>query len=118
MAVGGQHLHRRLRVPERVGEKIALLRDPRRVALDNLLAQPEHRLTHGEAVGIGKRRPAEQRRVDEAEDGGVGADAQAENEDGGGREAPVAGQTPGCVAGVAHERADGRGASRIPAHLL
>ena len=33
---------------------------------------------------------AEQRRVDQAEDGGVGADAEAEDQDGGGGEAPVA----------------------------
>ena len=33
----------------------------------------------------------------EAEDGGVGADAEAEDEDGGGREAPVAGEAPHCL---------------------
>ena len=61
-----------------------------------------------ETVGIGKRLLAEERRVDEAEDGGIGADAEAENEDGGGREAPVADEAPDGVAGVAHERVDER----------
>jgi hypothetical protein len=37
---------------------------------------------------------AEERRVDEAENGGVGADAEAEDEDGGSREAPVADEAP------------------------
>ena len=60
-----------------------------------------------ETVGIGKRLLAEERRVDEAEDGGSGADAKAENEDGGGREAPVAGEAPDCVARVAQERVHG-----------
>ena len=71
-----------------------------------------------ETVGIGKRLLAEERRVDEAEDGGIGADAEAENEDGGGREAPVAGEAPDRVAGVAHERVDGARASSVPAHFL
>ena len=59
-----------------------------------------------ETVGIGKRLPAEERRVDEAEDGGVGADAEAENHDGGGREAPVANEAPDPVASVAHQRVE------------
>jgi hypothetical protein len=59
-----------------------------------------------ETAGIRERLPAEKRRVDEAEDGGIGADAKAENHDGGSREAPVADEAPDRVAGVPQARVD------------
>jgi len=51
--------------------------------------------------------PAEKCGVDKAEDRGIGADAKAENEDRGGREAPVSDESPNGVARVAQGRVDG-----------
>jgi hypothetical protein len=42
---------------------------------------------HGEPAGLMVGQRLEQNTVDDAEDGGVGADAQGQAEDGGGREA-------------------------------
>ena len=57
-----------------------------------------------ETVGIGNRLLAEERRVDEAEDGGIGADAEAEDQDGGCRESPIADEPADGVPGVVAPR--------------
>ena len=60
-----------------------------------------------QTLWLDKRHGAKDRRVDEAEDRGSGADAQAENQEGRRREAPVAAETAEGVAGVAQEHVDG-----------
>jgi EAL domain-containing protein (putative c-di-GMP-specific phosphodiesterase class I) len=75
-------------------------------------------LPHGhEALDVGERQRPQQRRVDHAEHGGVGADAERERQDGNGREPGRAAPRAGRVAEVVEQRAHhgvGR-AIRVPA---
>ena len=65
----------------------------------------------GEAGGIAHRQALEQRRVDEAEDRGVGADAERQRQDDGDGEAGLAAQHPGGVAEIL-EHVRGQAATR------
>ena len=64
-----------------------------------------------QALGVRKRRRAEDRGVDDAEDRRVGADPQAQKQDGGDAEPPVAQQSPGGVPRLADERVPYGGAA-------
>ncbi len=72
-----------------------------------------------EAIGVGERLTAEQRRIHQAEDRGVGADGEAEDEHGRRGEAPVAHQPAEAVARVARQRIESRRPARVaPGFLL
>ncbi len=67
-------------------------------------------------IRFGEGLPAEQRRVDEAEDGGVGADAEAQDGHGRRGETPVADEAPDRVTGVARQAVEAGRPPRVAAH--
>ena len=71
-----------------------------------------------EAIGVGERLSPEQHRVHDAEDRGVGADGDAEDQHRRRREPPVAHEAPQSVSRIAHERIPGTGPARIAGRFL
>ncbi len=71
-----------------------------------------------EAIGVGERLRAEQHRVHDAEDRGVGADGETEDQHRRRREAPVAHQAAEPLPCVAHERVPRAGPARVAACFL
>ena len=71
-----------------------------------------------EAIGVGQRLFTEQHRVHEAEDRGVGADGEAEDQHRRRREPPIAHEPAEPLPRIAHERVPGAGPARIAAVLL
>ena len=71
-----------------------------------------------EAIGVGESLVTEQRRVHDAEDRGVGADGEAEDQHRRRGEPPIAHQAAEAVARVAHERVEGPCPARVAAGFL
>ena len=71
-----------------------------------------------EAIGVGERLVTEQHRVHDAEDRGVGADGEAEDQHRRRGEAPIAHQAAEAVARVARQRVEGRRPARVAAGFL
>src|SRR6202000_3013325 len=61
------------------------------------IAEREFAIEPDEAIGVCERERAEDDGVDDAEDGGVGADAESERENGDEREAWIFAQSAECV---------------------
>ena len=71
-----------------------------------------------EAIGVGERLVTEQHRVHDAEDRGVGADGEAEDQHRRRGETPIAHQAAEAVARVARQLVDGHRPARVAARLL
>ncbi len=90
----------------------------RRVRVDALSTLATVLIDLDEAVRICEQRLAKERGVDGAEDCGVGADPEPEDEDSRGGEAPVAEQAPRCVPSIAPQVINERSAPRVAVFLL
>ncbi len=95
------------------------------ICLVGVIRDDDERLAGGivlidvdEAIGVGERLVTEQHRVHEAEDRGVGADGEAEDQHRRRGEAPIAHQAAEAVARVARQRVEGRRSARVAAGLL